>query len=342
MKISNIAGALIIVFGSVLALIYGKSLLFPFLLALLIYFLIRSIRRFIDRNSFVRSKIPSWLKNLIASFVIFSIIGFTGDLLLVNSQQLIKSFNFYQPNIDNLTIQINNLFGIDIAQNITENIRKFEISKFINPLLNSITGFMGSIMMILFYILFLFIEESNFKKKLHLIFPNPEKFDDFKKLLNNIEHSITHYIGLKTLISFISSVICFTTLLIFGIDSPLLWAFIIFIMNFIPVIGAFLAVILPTVFAMIQFGEISLPLILFFALGTIQTIIGNILEPKFMGDSLNISPLVALISLAFWGAIWGITGMIVSVPITVILIILLAQFTKTRSIAILLSHHGKV
>ncbi len=83
-------------------------------------------------------------------------------------------------------------------------------------------------------------------------------------------------------------------------------------------------------------------LILFFVLGTIQTLISNILEPKLMGDSLNISPLVALFALAFWGAIWGITGMIVSVPITVILIILLAQFPKNKSIAILMSHHGKI
>jgi predicted PurR-regulated permease PerM len=74
----------------------------------------------------------------------------------------------------------------------------------------------------------------------------------------------------------------------------------------------------------------------------IQMVIGNILEPKIMGDSLNISPLVALFSLAFWGAIWGITGMLVSVPITVILIILLAHFPSTKNISILLSNTGKV
>ena len=128
----------------------------------------------------------------------------------------------------------------------------------------------------------------------------------------------------------------------FGIDSPLLWAFVIFILNFIPVIGAFLVALLPSTFAILQFGEINLPLILFFTLGTIQTVIGNVIEPKLMGDSLNISPLVALFSLAFWGAIWGILGMVVSVPITVILIILLAHFPKTKSIAIFLSHHGKI
>jgi AI-2 transport protein TqsA len=71
-------------------------------------------------------------------------------------------------------------------------------------------------------------------------------------------------------------------------------------------------------------------------------LIDNVLEPKIMGGSLNISPLVALFSLSFWGAIWGATGMLLSVPITVILIILLAHFPRTKKIAILLSNNGKV
>jgi len=342
MNITGISSGLIIIFGCVLALIFGKTLLFPFLIALLIYFLIRSIHRFIDRNKIIREKVPSWIKNLISSLFIFSVIGFTGEMLVVNGQHLAASFNYYESNVAVITHEFNNLIGENLTQKIAENIERFELSKVINPLLNSITGFMGSFMMVLFYLLFLFIEESNFKLKMHLIFSSPEKFNHMKNLLNNIEHAITQYIGLKTLISFISSVICFFVILAFGIDSPLLWAFIIFIMNFIPVIGAFLAVLLPTFFAMVQFGEITYPLFLFFTLGTIQAIISNIVEPKMMGNTLNISPLVALFSLTFWGAIWGITGMIVSVPITVILIIFLAQFKKTRSIAIMMSHQGNV
>lgn len=342
MSVSNFAGSLIIVFGSVLALIFGKPLLFPFLFALLIYFLIRAIHRFIDRNKFVREKIPSWTKSLISTVFIFSLLGFTIQMLIVNSQHLARTFSNYQENIDEAMRKLSELTGMNVGAKITESIEQFEISEVINPILNSLTGIMGSFMMALFYLLFLFIEQSNFKAKLHVIFKRQEKYDDIKQLLYNIEHSITHYIGLKTLISFISATIAFIVMLIAGIDSPLLWSFIVFCMNFIPVIGPFLVAILPATFALIQYGDFNVPLIIFFVLGTIQTLIGNVLEPKLMGDSLNISPLVALLSLAFWGAIWGITGMIVSVPITVILIILLAHFPKTRSLAILLSQNGKV
>ena len=342
MKISNLAGALIVIFGCVLALIFGQSLLFPFLSALLIYFLIRSIHRSMDRNRILREKVPSWIKNLLSSLVIFSILGFTGKMLIVNGQHLINSFGMYQANIDKILKSLNEFIGMDVTKTISQTVRTFDLASVINPILNSLTSLMGSVMMALFYLLFLFIEESNFRNKLHLIFPKEENYDDIRQLLNNIEHSITQYLGLKTLISFISSTLCFIIMLSFGIDSPLLWTFIIFISNFIPVIGAFLVAVLPTLFAMVQFGDINIPLIMFFVLGTVQTLIGNVLEPKLMGDSLNISPLVALLSLAFWGAIWGIAGMVVSVPITVILIILLAHFEKTRSLAILLSQNGKV
>ena len=342
MKIANVANALILVFGCVILLIFGKSLLFPFLFALLIYFLIRAIRRLIDRLPYIKNHIPSWLKNALASLIIFALLGFTGQMLLINSRALINSFSLYQGNIDSIVAQINQLTGMNVSQTITDKLSDVEIAKMVNPILNSVTGIMGNIMMVLFYLIFLFIEESNFKMKMHLIFSNPEKYTEIKVLLGNIEHSITHYIGLKTLISFISATVCFITLFAFGVNSPLFWASLIFIMNFIPVIGALLAVILPSLFAMIQFGEMTSALFLFFILGTIQTLILNLLEPKLMGDSLNISPLVALLSLAFWGAIWGITGMIVSVPITVIIIILLAHFERTRPIAILLSHQGKV
>lgn len=342
MNISNFAGTLIIIFGTVLALIFGKALLFPFLVALLIYFLIRAIRRLIDRSMVIKDNVPSWIKNSIASLFIFSLIGFTAEMLMMNGQNLLNSFINYQPNIDKILVQLNEFLGVNITQKIGESLKNINLERVINPLISSVTGFMGSFMMVLFYLLFLFIEESNFKKKLHLVFSKPDKFDQTKHLLVNIENSITHYIGLKTFISFISSVICFITFLSFGIDSPILWAFIVFIMNFIPIIGALLAVLMPTFFAMIQFGEITLPLIMMLVLGITQTLIGNILEPKLMGNSLNISPLIALLALSFWGAIWGVAGMLVSVPITVILIILLAHFPRTKSIAIMLSNNGKV
>mgnify|MGYP005704738293 FL=1 len=93
---------------------------------------------------------------------------------------------------------------------------------------------------------------------------------------------------------------------------------------------------------MLQFGDFSIGLIIFFVVGFIQVIIGNFLEPKWLGNSMNISPLLSIISLVFWGAIWGTTGMIISVPVTVVILIILSKFESYQSLAILLSEKGEI
>ena len=129
---------------------------------------------------------------------------------------------------------------------------------------------------------------------------------------------------------------------IVGVHYAVFWAFLIFLLNFIPTIGSLLATIFPAVFCLLQFGEFTQCLMVFFIVGSIQVFIGNFLEPKWMGNSMNISPLIAIIALVFWGSIWGTTGMILSIPITVILIIVCSQFQSTKPIAMLLSEKGKI
>ena len=125
-------------------------------------------------------------------------------------------------------------------------------------------------------------------------------------------------------------------------DAPEFWAFLIFILNFIPTIGSLIATIFPAVFCLFQFGTFLPSLLVLGIVGTIQVIVGNLLEPKIMGSSMNISPLVTILSLSIWGALWGIIGMILSVPIMVVMIIIFSQFEKTKPLAIMLSEKGEI
>jgi AI-2 transport protein TqsA len=110
--------------------------------------------------------------------------------------------------------------------------------------------------------------------------------------------------------------------------------------NYIPIVGAVAAIVLPAIFALVQFDGFSRALIVLAGLGSITFVVGNILLPRMQGDSLNMDPLVVLLSLAFWGALWGITGMFLSTPLTVLVMVILAQFDGSRWIAILLSADG--
>jgi AI-2 transport protein TqsA len=341
MNTSTITSGMLIFFGSVIVLIFGQQILVPLMFSVLIYFLIRYINKFIDRIPFFKNKIPSWFKNIFSAIIIFSTLGLITQMMVSNFEYLLKSIPSYQTNLETVLNGINDTFGIDLLKTITEKINTINYSAVLNSVFNSFTSFLGSALMIVFYVVFLFIEQSNFKTKLHLIF-HGESYQKVVDILNETEHSITQYIGLKTLISVLTAAASYAVLLAFGVKSSLFWSFLIFVLNFIPYIGSLVAVILPFLFAMIQFGQFGSPFFMLIILVAIQNVIGNLIEPKIMGDSLNISPIVALLSLAFWGAIWGITGMLISVPVTVIMIIIMAKIPKTKSIAILLSHTGKI
>ena len=129
-------------------------------------------------------------------------------------------------------------------------------------------------------------------------------------------------------------------LLLVGVDFAGFWAFTIFLLNYIPTVGSIIATLFPAVLALIQFDTFAEFFIVLIAVGAIQLVVGNVLEPKMMGSTLNVSPLIVMLSLTLWGSIWGVAGMFLSVPITVIMLIIFAHFEKTRYLAVLLSGDG--
>ena len=147
---------------------------------------------------------------------------------------------------------------------------------------------------------------------------------------------------MKTLVSISTGLMSYFALIIIGVDFPVLWAFIIFLFNYIPYIGSLVATLLPAVFAIFQFNNGWYFVYVFLAIEAIQMLNGNYIEPRIMGKSLNLSPLVVVLSLTIWGAIWGVLGMILSVPIMSVLTIIMAQFPSTKNIAIFLSETGNI
>ena len=126
-----------------------------------------------------------------------------------------------------------------------------------------------------------------------------------------------------------------------GVENAVFWAFLIFIASYIPVIGGAVGILAPPVFALIQFESFWPAIILLGVLQAIQFVVGNIILPRMQGDSLNMDPIVVLLSLALWGLIWGMTGMFLSTPLTVMVMVILAQFDGTRWLAVLLSADGQ-
>lgn len=344
MSLSRTTYLIILLISIVFILIIGKDLFIPLVLACLIWFLVKDIRKTIQRIPFVGKRMPRWLLNLLAVIFLYATLAGIVSLLSTNIIELqdAEHIKDYKKNLLSFNTQIYEQFGFDIQEIWNVNVGTIDFEAILEDLLNSLSSFLGSIFMIALYLLFLLLEESAFGKKIIAISASKHKQKEIKETLDRIDHSISKYITLKTLVSVITGVLSYIVFLSVGLHAPIFWAFIIFLLNFIPTVGSLIGTLFPAAMALLQFPDPTWAAVILIAVGAIQLVIGNIIEPRIMGNSLNVSSLVVILALSFWGTIWGITGMVLSVIITVILVILLGQFETTKNVAILLSDKGKL
>ena len=190
--------------------------------------------------------------------------------------------------------------------------------------------------MIIFFLIFLVIEKNFLKLKISKILKNKNKL----KVFSNINNDIYNYFRIKAFTSFLTGVLTFAILILFTSDLAIAFGILSFFLNFIPYVGSLISILLPVMFSVVENFNLMNSVIIFALLFLSHVFIGNFLENKLMGKALNISPIVLLIFLSIMGKLWGISGMFLSVPMIVVLIIILNNFKQTKNIAILLSEKG--
>ena len=331
----------LVVLTIVVVCIYAQSIIIPFILAILFWFLIRVIKKILSKAKFMRAW-PTWLLTLFSSVLLLSFLVLTVSMISQNIKHLSETLPVYEANVHKIRNALNTQFNIDLSTILNDFANDMNFGNIFSKLLAAITGLFGDAFTVLLYLLFLLLEEPIFPKKLKAMYPGKEKYEQMNQLIGKIDHSIGNYVALKTVVSLLTGFLSYFALLFIGIDAPLFWAFLIFVLNFIPTIGSLIATLFPTIFALLQFGEITPGILVLAIVGSVQLIVGNLIEPRLMGNTLNISPLVVFLTLAIWGVMWGISGMLLSVPITVILIIIMSEFKATRPVAVLLSQKGTI
>ena len=225
-------------------------------------------------------------------------------------------------------------------------IKEFANQLNFSSLLKMVAGALGSLAgnagLISIYVVFLFLEQRSFGPKIKGMAHGNIKENEVFKIITQIDKDTRKYIGIKTLTSLTTGMLSFAIMTSVGLDFAAFWAMLIFFFNFIPTVGSILATAFPSVLALIQFEEPAKIGVTIGGVVAAQVLVGNFLEPRLMGNSLNLSPLVILLSLSLWGSLWGVPGMFLCVPITVIAMIICSHFQQTRPIAVLLSGDGKI
>lgn len=198
--------------------------------------------------------------------------------------------------------------------------------------ISSLGSVLSNSFLIILTVIFILAEATSFPHKLSAILTNPERgrvyFSDFTRNLNN-------YIAIKTTMSAITGIVVTLFLSLLGVDFPILWGLLAFLLNFVPNIGSVIAAIPPVLLAYVQLDGWSATIIIFGFL-IINIVIGSFIEPRYLGKGLGLSPLVVFISLVFWGWVLGPIGMLLSVPLTITAKLALEANPNTNWIAILL------
>ncbi len=339
-KVANIAYWLISMVAMIVILWFGKNILIPFVLALILWYLKRQLRSLIGKIKIKGKSLPPRLEHTVAFLFIFILLAINVEIIYVSIQGIGEAIPIYESNLSVIQQKLDIAFNIDSASWLKAHPVDNSIMNLLKAILNSLAAVLGKGLIILFYVIFLVLETKVFETKLRAMYQTEGKYNEVIKLLHKLDKSLSKYIVLKTLVSLLTGILSYVVLAVIGVDFAVFWAFLIFSLNYIPTIGSLVATVFPTVIALLQGGSFSHALFVLAGVGTIQILVGNLVEPKVMGNSLNVSSLVVILSLVLWGSLWGIIGMIIAVPITVILIIIFAQFPGSRKIAIILSKDG--
>ncbi|WP_448214274.1 AI-2E family transporter [Colwellia sp. MEBiC06753] len=205
-------------------------------------------------------------------------------------------------------------------------------------MLSGLGGVMANLFLIIITVVFMLLEASSLPKKLHYAFIDPEMR---MKQIDRFLLSVNHYLAIKTVVSIGTGVLVSIMLWAFGLDFFLLWGVLAFLLNYIPNIGSIIAAVPAMSLAVIQLGAAPAGAI---GLGymIINTVMGNMIEPRFMGRGLGLSTLVVFLSLIFWGWLLGTVGMLLSVPLTMVIKIGLEHSKEGQWFAMLLSSEDDI
>lgn len=332
----------VLLFLTIASLVLASSVLIPLSVAVLLFVLLTATSDRIHKMVVLGHAVPKWMAHLGALLVILFGLLIILSILSGQASQVADAFPKYEERISGLLSKLVALIGDENYAAAQRALSQLNLSGFAGNIIGSAGAFLSAFFLVLLYVPFMLVERLPMQSKIDLAIADPATADKVHKVLQSTSTSIQRYVGIKTFVSTLTGLGSFAIMWSVGLDFSETWAVLAFLLNFIPTVGSIVGVALPSLVALVQFEVLTPFLIVLVGCGTVQFMVGNVLEPMLLGKSLNLSPLMVILALTFWTAIWGIPGALMSVPITVCTMIILTHIPATRPIAILMSGDGQV
>jgi predicted PurR-regulated permease PerM len=313
------------------------DILTPLLLAVFLAVMIDGLARVLSE------RVPNFPDRAALPLAIaISILAFAGSAYVIadNASSFIGQLSGYGPKLDDLIARSARALGIYVAPTLDDLFAQLDPTRYLGDVAKVLQSFASNAVFVLIYLGFIIASRRGFRRKIVAMFPHHEARAEAVKVFQSVRNGVEQYLWIQTVTGLMIAAGSWAIMALLKLDNAAFWAFLIFIVSYIPIVGGAVGILLPPLFALVQFESFWPALILIAVLQAINFVVGNIVLPRMQGDSLNIDPVVVLLSLAFWGAIWGVPGMFLSTPLTVMFMVILAQFRGTWWIAVLLSSDG--
>ena len=327
-RVVSIAAVIIIIFG----LQTAKVLLVPFLIA--IFLALITVRPMLWMQS---KRVPAVLAALIIVSAIMLIIATLGAIVGTSIADFTAALPSYQERLDGIiqgavTFISKHLDGDEAIQSLSDMIDPGWAMGLAATILNGLKDVLTNVFLIFFTMIFILLEASTAETKVQAAFGRSA---DSMRRPRVFLADLGRYLGIKTIVSLATGLLAGLLTWSIGVDFPLLWAMLAFLLNYVPTIGSIIAAVPAVLLALVQLGpsEASATALGF---AGINVVFGNFVEPRLMGYGVGISPLVVFVGLVFWGFVFGPVGMLLSVPLTMTLKMGLESDERTRWIAIFL------
>jgi predicted PurR-regulated permease PerM len=321
-----------------------QTIFIPLLFAVFVSFIFAPMRTWLGKKKF-----PTWAIIALMMLVILIFFGLVSGVLYIAINSIIQQFPKYQERLG-LMLQDGNArlleitAQLDLAMSHLPNIDltsimgtgDFTLTKAFSNTMSTFMSLGSGMFLSVFFLLFIVMEAGKLEERLRKVMTAENK-QQTVDTMKRIQTHIQKYFINKSFISIMTAIVAMLVIWIFGVDFVIVAGLLTFVLNFIPNIGSIIATIFPICICLLQYGFGFKAVGLTILLTSTQMFFGNYFEPRFMGDRLNLSPLVILISLVLWAYIWGVVGMVFAVPITSAINIILKQMDDKSIVSAIIS-----
>jgi predicted PurR-regulated permease PerM len=314
-----------------------RSILTPLALAVFLLLMIDGLARALaERTPFPkRAAMPAAIVLIVALFAL------AVWIMAHNGRAFAAETPRFAARIDVILAQLSTRFGLEVPPHFGDLVHQLNPAKWVGVVANAARDVVEQFVFVLIYLGFLLASQNGFGRKLEAMLTRDTHQQEAARVMERVRRGVESYVFVQTVVGVVIAALSLLVMWPLGLKHMFFFAFLIFLANYVPAIGAAIGVLVPPLFGLLQYDDLWRPLGMLVLFELIHFGVSHVLQPRLQGKQLNLDPIFVLLGLTFWGYLWGLTGAFLSTPLTVTVMALMAEQPSLRWLAVLLSSDGR-